>query len=109
MRPGYGAMVVIAEPKLGGKVYEDYGEGTGAIWYEVFGINPPHSLDLQGCMAVPYGPAHTMLHLELESKGSQTILKLSDYTIGNAKGGSESKTDGWKQVFADGLKRYVES
>ncbi len=95
------------DPRLGGKVFEDYGKKSGAIRYEVFAINPPHSLDLQGCMAVPYGPAHTMLHLELETKGDQTILKLSGYTIGNTKGGA--KAEGWKQVFEDGLKKYVEA
>ena len=95
------------EPRLGGKVFEDYGKETGAIWYEVFAIDPPHSLDLQGCMAAPYGPAHTMLHLELKTEGAQTILKLSDYTIGKIKGGA--KAEGWQQVFEDGLKKSVEA
>ena len=51
-----------------------------------------------------------MLHLELESKGTQTILKLSDYTVGSTKGcGGGANADGWKQVFEDGLKKYVET
>jgi uncharacterized protein YndB with AHSA1/START domain len=98
------------EPRLGGRGYEDWGGDAGVIWFQVFAINPPHSLDLQGCMAVPYGPAHTLLHLELEAKGKGTMLKLSDSTIGLNKGcdGGGSKLDGWKQLFEDGLKKYVE-
>lgn len=97
------------EARLGGKVYEDYGEGSGAIWYEVFALNEPHSLDLNGCVAVPYGPAHSLLHLELEGREGGTVLKLSDSTIGFAKDCGASKADGWKQVFEEGLRKYVEA
>ena len=60
------------EPPLGGRAYEDWGNNTGVIWFQVFALNPPHSVDLQGCMAVPYGPAHTLLHLELVARGAAT-------------------------------------
>jgi DNA-binding transcriptional ArsR family regulator len=96
------------EPRLGGKMFEDWGDGAGVIWYDVFAINPPHSIDLKGCMAVPYGPAHTLLHLELAASGAGTILKLSDSTIGLPKDCGTSKIDGWKQLFEDSLKSYVE-
>jgi DNA-binding transcriptional ArsR family regulator/uncharacterized protein YndB with AHSA1/START domain len=97
------------EARLGGRMYEDWGDGAGVVWYQVFGFNPPHSIDLQGCMAVPYGPAHTLLHLELAGSNTGTILKLSDSTIGLPKGDGTSKLDGWKQLFEDGLKTYVET
>ena len=97
------------EPKLGGKMYEDWGGGEGLVWYRIFGIATAKSLDLEGCMGVPYGPAHTLLHLELEKKGGVTILKLSDSTIGKiGHCGEGTKLDGWKQVFEIGLKSYVE-
>jgi DNA-binding transcriptional ArsR family regulator len=95
------------EPRIGGKVYEDWGGGAGVVWYEVFALNPGVSLDLQGSMAVPYGPAITLLHLELEARPGGTRLKVSDSTIG-AAGDAKSKHDGWQQVFGDGLKAYVE-
>jgi hypothetical protein len=60
-------------------------------------------------MGVPYGPAHTMLHLELEDQGGRTILKLSDSTIGKiGHCGESTKLDGWKQLFEIGLKGFVE-
>src|SRR5262245_43751271 len=97
------------EPRLGGRVYEDWGNQTGVVWYTVFAINPNTSIDLHGAMGVPYGPAFTLLHLELESDGTETILKLSDSTLGDSGGGCDAtKEDGWRQVFAEGLKRYVE-
>ena len=97
------------EPRLGGRVFEDWGDGNGVIWYTVFGVNPGVSLDLQGCMAVPYGPALTLLHLDLAPRGSGTMLALSDSTIGAAgHEGTEEKTKGWQQVFGAGLKAFVE-
>jgi len=97
------------EPRLGGRAYEDWGNNTGVIWFQVFALNPPHSVDLQGCMAVPYGPAHTLLHLELVARGAATVLKVSDSTIGFTKGGGDgSKLAGWRELFEDGLKKYVE-
>ena len=96
------------EARIGGKVFEDWGNGAGVIWYHVFGMNPGVSLDLQGAMGVPYGPALTLLHLELETRDGVTLLKVSDSTVG-AGGGSQAKIEGWQQVFRDGLKRHVES
>jgi hypothetical protein len=97
------------EPKLGGKMYEDWGGSEGLVWYRVFGIATARSLDHEGCMAVPYRPARTLLHLEPEEKRSRTILKLSDSTIGQmGHCGEGTKLDGWKQLFEVGLKGYVE-
>jgi len=97
------------EPRLGGRVYEDWGNEAGAVWYTVFALNPNTSLDLQGAMAVPYGPAFTLLHLALEDDGAGTVLKLSDSTLGESAGECDgTKEAGWMQVFSDGLKAYVE-
>ena len=90
-------------------MYEDWGDGAGVIWYEAFAINPPHSLDLRGCLAVPYGPAFSLLHLELKANDKETVLMLSDSTIGVSTDDGKSKLDGWKQLFEIGLKEYVEN
>ena len=97
------------EPQLGGRMYEDFGDGAGAIWFQVFAIDPERTLDLQGCLAVPYGPAHTLLHIELTARGQVTILKVSDSTIGLVKDAGGDKLDGWKQIFEGGLKPFVEA
>ncbi len=95
------------EARIGGRVYEDWGDGAGVIWYHVFAINPGVSLDLNGAMGVPYGPAFTLLHLELAAHGKGTMLKISDSTFG-VGGGGPAKLDGWQQVFGGGLKPHVE-
>jgi len=100
---------VYFEAKLGGKLYEDYGNGAGAVWYEIFAFNPPHSLDLKGNLAVPYGPAFSLLHLELKAEGNGTLFRLSDSTFSASKDDAQTKVDGWRQLFEDGLKQYVES
>jgi uncharacterized protein YndB with AHSA1/START domain len=96
------------EAKLGGKLYEDYGNGAGAVWYEIFSFDPPRSIDLKGNLAVPYGPAMSLLHLELKAEGKSTILSLSDSTFGVAKDCDATKMEGWKLLFEVGLKGYVE-
>ena len=97
------------EPRLGGRVYEDWGDQNGVVWYTVFSINPDKSLDLQGAMGVPYGPAFTLLHLELDDDGTGTILKLSDSTLGESSAACDgTKQDGWRHVFGEGLKAYIE-
>jgi len=96
------------EPKLGGRMYEDWGDDAGVIWYEVFAIDPPRSLDLRGYLAVPYGPGFSLLHLELKQKGNETVLMLSDSTIGAPKDDGKAKFEGWRQLFEAGLKTYLE-
>jgi DNA-binding transcriptional ArsR family regulator/uncharacterized protein YndB with AHSA1/START domain len=96
------------EPHLGGKVYEDWGDGNGVVWYQVFAINPGVSLDLTGCMAVPYGPALTLLHLGLAPTAGGTVLSISDSTIGQINGAESTKVEGWQEIFGAGLRAFVE-
>jgi len=97
------------EPRLGGLMYEDWGNGEGLVWFRVFGMETAVSLHLEGCMAPPYGPAHTLLKLELVKSGRGTVLMVSDSTIGAPGHCDGSKADGWRQVFEDGLKKHVEA
>jgi DNA-binding transcriptional ArsR family regulator len=97
------------EPRLGGMMYEDWGNGEGIIWYRIFGIETAVALHLEGCMTPPYGPAHGILKLELVKKGRGTVLKLSDSTIGAPTGCGSSKEDGWRELFEGALKRHVEA
>ena len=98
----------VLEPKLGGRLLEDWGNDSGVVWYEIFAFNPPYSIDLKGSLSVPYGPALSLLHLELQPDEQRTKLLLSDSVFGVSTDGGKSKKDGWKQLFEDGLKKYVE-
>ena len=96
------------EPKLGGRMYEDWGNGNGLVWAQVFGVNAPDSIHLTGCVAPPYGLSHNLLTLQLEEKDGVTMLKLSDATIGRVDATGD-KVAGWKELFEGSFKVYVET
>ena len=99
------------EPRLGGRMYEDWGDDAGVIWYTVIAIDPGNSLDLAGHISALYGgPATTMLHIELRGSGEKTTLRLSDSIVGQVDSGcAGSKEEGWMMLFGDGLKKHIES
>ena len=69
----------VMEAKLGGKVFEDWGDGAGVMWYTIVGIDPPRSMRLAGYLFPEYGgPASCLLHITLEAKGKGTLFKLTD-------------------------------
>jgi uncharacterized protein YndB with AHSA1/START domain len=94
------------EPRLGGRMYEDWGHGQGLIWYNVFGVDAPNSIHLQGHLVPPYGPAQSLLVLRLSETNGMTTLSLSDSTIGNAS--DCDKLAGWKELFETAFKPFVE-
>jgi uncharacterized protein YndB with AHSA1/START domain len=100
----------VIEPRLGGGVFEDWGDGSGQMWYSVIGINPPSFLMLQGLLSPAFGgPATTLLQLELKGTGKTTLLRVSDTIFGRV--GDEKLTqtrEGWKMLFDDGLRAHVE-
>lgn len=98
----------VLEPKLGGRMFEDWGNDAGVVWYEIFAFNPPYSIDLKGSLSVPYGPALSLLHLELQPDEQGTKFLLSDSVFGVSTDGGKSKQDGWTQLFEVGFKTYVE-
>jgi DNA-binding transcriptional ArsR family regulator/uncharacterized protein YndB with AHSA1/START domain len=101
------AKAFLFEPRIGGRLYEDWGGGAGVIWYVVFAVNPGVSIDLQGNLAVPFGPGISLLHLELAPHGTGTRFAVSDSTFGSG-GDAQAKEAGWREVFGDGLKRFAE-
>jgi uncharacterized protein YndB with AHSA1/START domain len=73
----------VMEAKLGGKVYEDWGDGAGLMWYTIVGIDPPRTLRLAGYLFPEYGgAANCLLHITLEAKGKSTVFKLTDNVFG---------------------------
>src|SRR6185295_18447657 len=69
----------ILEAHLGGRMYEDWGIGAGAIWYIVTEIDPPRSLGLSGHMPAAFGgPATSLLRITLTADGGSTVLRLAD-------------------------------
>ena len=99
------------EPKLGGRVYEDWGGDNGLVWGNVVGLDAPNSLSAVGCLFPAWGgPAMYILQFTFTSSGKGTILKVSDTSFGRLADGKLASTrDGWVFLIEKGLKRYVES
>lgn len=101
----------IIEPKLGGRVYEDWGNGSGVLWFTVLAVDPPSSLSMTGLVTPAWGgPAESFVQFTLKASGKQTILQISNTVFGKVLDEKQSQAkEGWKMLLDDGLKQYVET
>ncbi len=98
------------EPVLGGRMYEDWGDGAGLMWAQVIGIDPLRSIDLIGHLTAAFGgPATTQFRIALSAKGKGTVLSVSDTIFGNlADDKCERTREGWAILFDQALRKHVE-
>ena len=101
----------ILEPRVGGRMYEDYGNGNGLLWAEVIVLKAPNIIEFKGHLTPQYGgPAITFLKLELTEKAGSTILNLLDTVMGDVNDKTKADLEaGWKYLYGEGFKKYVES
>ncbi len=106
---GANARDFILEPRLGGRMYEDWGNGAGATWYTVIEIAPPRSLGLAGHYPPIFGgPSTSILRLEVVPAEGGAVLRLSDSEFRPVTENTSSSLDeGWRTLFG-ALKEYVE-
>lgn len=99
----------VIEPRLGGRVFEDYGGGEGFTWYTVNGVERPNSLQLVGHMGPPFGgPLCSVLRLALAPAGAnETTLQITDACFGRVD--DCDTQSGWREIFDDNFRTYVES
>ena len=98
----------VIESSLGGRVFEDFGDGDGLVWYTVIGIEAGRELLMAGHLLPPFGgPATTALRLTLSSREAGTLLSIRDDRFGVL--GGDSPAEGWRTVFDGGLRSYLES
>ena len=98
------------EPQVGGRVFEDWGNGAGVLWFTVMAIDPGKSVDLVGHLTPAFGgPATSMVRFAIDEAPEGVLVRVSDSTMGKESPGCEaSKQDGWFQLIGKGLKSYVE-
>ncbi len=101
----------IIEPKIGGKMYEDYGNGNGLLWAEIIILDAPRVVEFKGRLTPQFGgPAMSFIRIALEEKDGTTVLLLTDTVFGNVSEESkEQLTAGWKLLYEETFKSYVES
>ncbi len=105
------APVMRIEPRVGGRMYEDWGEGRGALWATVLTIDPPARLEMIGHVTPTFGgPLSNTLQFLLEPRGtSACTLKLVDSMVGAVKPGTaESMDEGWKMLLGQALRAHCE-
>ena len=99
---------MILEVKPGGRLYEDSGNGNGLVWYHVIALNAPNSITMSGFIAPPFGgPATSLLNISFSPRDkSATIMEVTDSTFGCLE--EATTLEGWRQLFEDGFKAWVE-
>ena len=101
----------IIEPVLGGKMYEDWGNGEGLIWATVVGVKAPTMLELAGVSAPAWGGPNTHYHsFRLEARGNTTVLRFTDALHGRADEAlATSLREGWLLLFNEALRTHCEA
>ena len=102
--------LVTLEPRAGGRLFEQNGDRE-LLWYTVLSIHPHESLNLVGhCTPDFGGPLTTMMTIRLAPDGDATTVTVTDALYGRlTEGTANSLQSGWKQLFGDGLKTFVET
>jgi uncharacterized protein YndB with AHSA1/START domain/DNA-binding transcriptional ArsR family regulator len=102
------AKSLILEPKIGGRFYEDWGDGQGAQWAMVTSIKRNERLELTGTIGMG-GVVQGVVCFELEAKGNATVVKLSHRAIGEVNEESQAGyASGWQDLLGTRLKAFVE-
>ena len=104
------AVDFVIDARVGGCVYEDWGNGQGQVWYTVTAAKENELLMLSGELFPNYGgPARMQNIWTLKDSGGVTTLRLQEFVFGRI--GPETKSSleqGWKILLTDCLKPHVE-
>lgn len=73
--------VVRTEPRVGGLMYEDAGDGRGALWSTITAYDPPRFVRMAGAWGVA-GPVQIMVTFRLEEDGDTTVLQSTHHIVG---------------------------
>ena len=106
---GEGSRVTL-EARAGGQLVEQRDDGSSLLWYTVQMCTPGEALHLVGHLGPDWGgPATSMMKVALAAAGDGTLLKIQDALFGAlSESAANSLESGWRQLFEDGLKAYVE-
>ena len=94
------------EPRVGGRMFRDLGDGAGHLWGFVQVIKPPALLEIAGPMWISQA-ATTHLQVRFIEEGDRTRVRIVHTAIGVAPYELGDASEGWKQGLKE-LKDYVE-
>jgi uncharacterized protein YndB with AHSA1/START domain len=102
---------IIIEPRVGGRWYEDAGDGAGGLWGVIQTLLPPTTLEVRGDLFHNWGgPAVMHLRLTLdELSPTQTRLNVFDTTFGKISDTLGKRLEsGWAVLLGEGLRPFAE-
>lgn len=101
----------VIEPQLGGRVYEAWHGGGGVLWGTIVVWSPGFRMTW-ACEMYPdwTGPGRSFVTFDLEDRGLETNLKVSDSGICiSASQAATSLGTGWQKLIGTHFKSYVEA
>jgi DNA-binding transcriptional ArsR family regulator/uncharacterized protein YndB with AHSA1/START domain len=94
------------EPQVGGRFWEDWGDGDGALYATVTSIQRPERLECSGPMGMS-GTVTGVFALELEERADGTLVRLSHHARGPIDDDTRAAyQSGWVAVF-DALRGHL--
>lgn len=101
----------IIQTFIGGKVYEDFGEGDGLIWGDVVGVDYLKSLEIRGNLTKAFGgPVITFEKFTFEKTATGTRVSYSVDFVGEIKESSvNSLHAGWQDILLNHYKNYCDN
>jgi uncharacterized protein YndB with AHSA1/START domain len=98
------------EPKVGGRMYEDWGDGQGLVWAHAVMVRRPEALYMVGDSFPEWGgPLRSYWSWRLEADGETTLVRFVDSQLGpRTDADRASKEKGWSFLIEGRLKAYVE-
>lgn len=99
------------EPRVGGRVFEDWGGQQGVLWGTVIVLHAPHRLEWVGSLSPDFGgPATSIVRIDLHPHERGCRLSVRDAVFGRVgPRTAESLKSGWQALLGDAFKRYAES
>lgn len=96
------------DPVPGGQFIERWGETEGAVWGNVYYVNAPEEIRLQGHLGMQ-GAVNSSYTYRLVETENATILQLSHTASGLIEENWEKDhTEGWNHLLGTLLKKYAE-
>ncbi len=104
----WGRGKLVLEPAVGKRLYEDFGNGEGALFGIVTFVEHNKKLEIEGEHGMGSG-VHGFIRFELVPQGETTLLKFSHQAFGEISERSKQRfPEGWKYMLETSLREYVE-
>lgn len=100
----------ILEPQVGGRAFEDWGDGEGALWARVSTVRREELLQWAADIPIDYGgPARSITSFMREEDGDDTLLEFRDTISGEfCEEMGVHLEQGWGFLLRECLKPFIE-